>query len=133
MPASGPILSRIAFSPGAWTSRELTLQPGDLFFAYTDGLVEARRGDGQELGTRGLFDHLGGLGEPGGTAGPTSPEALLDEVFTLVERYSTGPASDDRTAVAVTRAPVASRPPTPAARQHTRVTPTRAGTPGSSG
>ncbi len=132
MPASGPILSRIAFSPGAWASRELTLQPGDLFLAYTDGLVEARRGDGRELGTVGLFDHLGALGDRNGTAPLTSPEALLDEVFTLVERYSSGPASDDRTALAVTRAPVSSRSPAPAARQHTGVTPTRAGSPGSS-
>lgn len=107
MPATGPILSRVAFTPGAWSSQELTLQPGDLLLAYTDGLVEARRSDGRELGTAGLFDHLDRLSR---SALPASPDALLDEVFALVERYSQGPASDDRTALAVTRMPVSHLP-----------------------
>jgi sigma-B regulation protein RsbU (phosphoserine phosphatase) len=130
LPSSGPILTRIVFSHGAWAARELTLQPGDLFLAYTDGLVEARRGDGQELGTSGLFEHLGGLI---GSTLPPSPDALLDEVFTLVERYSTAPAADDRTALAVARTPVNSEPAPQATQQRTGVAESHAGTSSSGG
>ncbi len=99
---TGPILSRVLTSPGAWESRQLFLEPGDVLLVYTDGVVEARRGD-EQLGTAGLYAHLQAVCAK---SGQPDPQRLLDEVFTTVARYSSGPTVDDRTALAVARAPV---------------------------
>jgi sigma-B regulation protein RsbU (phosphoserine phosphatase) len=99
---TGPMLTRMLTSPGAWASRQLFLEPNDLLLAYTDGVVEARRGD-EQLGTAGLCAQLEKVRT--GTRS-LDPQRLLDEVFAHVNRYAAGPATDDRTALAVARAPV---------------------------
>lgn len=104
--ATGPLLSRVVAAPGAWTTRSTVLNEGDVLLAYTDGLVEARRADGTELGTNALFDRLH---EVAGTADPLSPAQLLEVAFDFVRRQATGPASDDRTALAVARSTPAAR------------------------
>jgi CHASE3 domain sensor protein len=98
--ATGPLLSRVVAAPGVWTTRSTTLDEGDVLLAYTDGLVEARRADGTELGAAGLFEHLRAVtdGAPG-----LEPDQLLEAAFEFVRRQAAGPASDDRTVVAVAR------------------------------
>ena len=99
---TGPMLSRILNSPGAWASRQLFLEPDDVLLVYTDGVVEARRGN-EQLGTAGLCAQLEVVRA---RSGQPDPQRLLDEVFAHVSRYASGPAADDRTALAVARAPV---------------------------
>lgn len=99
--ASGPMLSRVVAASGAWVTRQIVLAPGDVLLAYTDGLVEARRADGTELGMSGLRDHLTKLNDQSGSL---APERVLDDLFDFVRRYAPGPPADDRTAIAVSRA-----------------------------
>jgi hypothetical protein len=64
-----------------YVERKLTLQPGDLLLAYTDGLVEAPNEAGELLGLDGLLDHLAALGDPYalGDAGELS-RRLIDSI-----------------------------------------------------
>lgn len=105
---TGPLLNRLLTSPGAWASRQLYLEPGDVLLAYTDGVVEARRGN-EQLGTAGLCAQLELVRAK---VGQLDPQRLIEEVFAHVARFASGPPGDDRTALAVARAPVES-PTTP--------------------
>jgi serine phosphatase RsbU (regulator of sigma subunit) len=81
-------------SPGYETS-ELTLEPGDLMFACTDGLLEARN----ESEVFGL-DRLNRL--VAGRAGEGSPEDLVRTVHDEVSAWAGG-LTDDAVAMAVRR------------------------------
>ncbi len=48
---TGPLVGPV---PGSWDTDGFTMAAGDLMVAYTDGVVEARRGDGEEFGDRRL-------------------------------------------------------------------------------
>lgn len=78
-----------------YTSRELRLEPGDMVFAYTDGLIEARRG-GELYGT----DRLEALVEAGATG--ASPQELVRAVHEDVAAWADG-ISDDAVALALRR------------------------------
>jgi GAF domain-containing protein len=80
--------------PG-YRDRRLELAPGDLVFAFTDGLVEARRGDdtfGLERLAR-LVEHL---------TGTLDPEDLVRAVHEEIAAWSEG-LSDDAVALALRR------------------------------
>jgi sigma-B regulation protein RsbU (phosphoserine phosphatase) len=71
----------------------LTLAPGDLFAAYSDGLSEAAAPDGRELGVDGIVDVLR-------RHALLPVRAIVAAVLEEVDRFTGGaPASDDRTLV----------------------------------
>jgi serine phosphatase RsbU (regulator of sigma subunit) len=74
---------------------ELALAPGDLVFAHTDGLIEARR-EGEMYGTDRLAAFIAGA------AGTTSPMELVRAVHEEVTGWADG-ISDDAVALALRR------------------------------
>ncbi len=81
-------------SPGYGES-ELELAPGDLVFAFTDGLVEARRGQ-ETYGTRRLATIVGSLAQS------LAPEDLVSAVHDEITDWSGG-LGDDAVALALRR------------------------------
>jgi phosphoserine phosphatase RsbU/P len=71
----------------------VTLSPGDIFAAFSDGLTEAMAPEGDELGTNGVIDIIrGNIG--------LGPRALVDAALADVRKFSgSAPAADDRTLV----------------------------------
>jgi len=84
----------IESSPGYGES-ELELAPGDLVFAFTDGLVEARRGP-ETYGTRRLATIVGSLAQS------LAPEDLVSAVHDEITDWSGG-LDDDAVALALRR------------------------------
>jgi sigma-B regulation protein RsbU (phosphoserine phosphatase) len=74
---------------------EFTLRPGDLVFFLTDGLIEAKKEDGEMFGEDRIRELLGA------TEVPSASQALTD-VFAAVERFSHEQA-DDMTGVVLRR------------------------------
>jgi sigma-B regulation protein RsbU (phosphoserine phosphatase) len=89
---TGPLVSSLLAQPGAWRSESVRLRPGDVFFAYTDGLVECRDGAGDQFGQKRLIDEI--LRDP-----RRPPAELLDDVFSAVRRHCPDRQGDDRTAI----------------------------------
>jgi GAF domain-containing protein len=81
-------------SPGYGES-ELELAPGDLVFAFTDGLVEARR-ESETYGTRRLATVVGSLAQS------LAPEDLVGAVHDEIAEWSGG-LGDDAVALALRR------------------------------
>lgn len=107
LPPTGPMMSSLLAAPGAWESRTLRLDPGDVLIAYTDGLVEARDAAGRQFGAHRLIAEI--LRDPG-----RSPVTLLDDAFDAVRQHAPGQQGDDRTAIILARtdqsAEIADRP-----------------------
>ncbi|ABW14651.1 Stage II sporulation E family protein [Parafrankia sp. EAN1pec] len=101
--ATGPIMSSLVAADGAWHTDVLRLEPGDVLFVYTDGLVEARNAAHQQFGVDRLVAEL--LRDP-----RRAPAELLDDAFEVVRRHAPGRPSDDRTAIVVARTTEVSRP-----------------------
>ena len=78
-----------------YTASELELQPGDLVFAHTDGLIEARRA-GEMYGAERLARFLAGA------VGSHSPKELVRMVYEDVAGWADG-ISDDTVALALRR------------------------------
>ena len=78
-------------------TEHVALGPGDLVFAYSDGLLEARR-DGDILGTERLREIVVRLGEQVGTH--ELPRAVYDEVAAWA-----GGLADDAVGLALRRTP----------------------------
>jgi hypothetical protein len=78
-----------------YEERELSLADGDLIFAYTDGLVEARR-DGEGFGAQRLRTLVARL------AAALPPAALAQAIHDEVSAWSGG-LSDDAVALAIRR------------------------------
>jgi sigma-B regulation protein RsbU (phosphoserine phosphatase) len=99
------MMSSLLAAPGAWESRTLRLDPGDVLIAYTDGLVEARDAAGRQFGAHRLIAEI--LRDPG-----RSPVTLL--AFDAVRQHAPGQQGDDRTAIILARtdqsAEIADRP-----------------------
>ncbi|ONH61008.1 stage II sporulation protein E [Frankia sp. CcI49] len=94
--ATGPMMSSLVASGGAWRTETLWLEPGDVLFVYTDGLVEARDGANHQFGLDRLVAELLRLADRG-------PAELLDDVFEVVRRHAPGRPGDDRTAIVIAR------------------------------
>jgi serine phosphatase RsbU (regulator of sigma subunit) len=73
-----------------------SLEPGDMLLAYTDGLTEARRPDG-ELFT---VERLGEFLERQASTGQSAPETLRGLREAIIERGE-GSLRDDATAVLI--------------------------------
>jgi serine phosphatase RsbU (regulator of sigma subunit) len=78
-----------------YTSSELELEPGDLVFAYTDGLIEARR-RGELYGSERLAALVAGA------ASTLAPQELVRAVHDDVAAWADG-ISDDAVALALCR------------------------------
>ncbi len=80
-----------------YSATELELAPGELFFAYTDGFVEAADGEGAEFGVERLAELVAGLAtEPL----PVIAAAIESAVAAFVGAV---PDADDRTLVLIRR------------------------------
>jgi phosphoserine phosphatase RsbU/P len=92
-----PTGSALGLHPdSAFTVAQITLQPGDVLLAYTDGITEARDGAGQLFSRRRL---LSLLAQP-----PATANALLDRIEAAIRGHM-GQALqvDDRALLAVRR------------------------------
>jgi sigma-B regulation protein RsbU (phosphoserine phosphatase) len=83
------------FERHGYSESELHLERGDLVFAYTDGLIEARR-EGEMYGTERLSQHVSGL------AGSNAAQQLVRTVHEDVTGWADG-ISDDAVALALRR------------------------------
>jgi sigma-B regulation protein RsbU (phosphoserine phosphatase) len=79
-----------AFSAGP----TITLEPGELVFLYTDGIVEARSRNGRFFGLERTLDLVRGHRHK-------APDEMLDELFDAVRAFSEGDVQDDLTAVVI--------------------------------
>lgn len=96
MPLTGPAVGALA--DAEYLIRQVTLEPGDVLFAYTDGLTDTENLAGQS------FDEMRFVPDIGGEA-PLA--ALLDMIQAENEAFSTGVKQfDDITMLAVRRKPV---------------------------
>jgi len=83
-----------------YDEHELSLAPGDLVMAVTDGLVEARR-DGELYGEERLRETVRQA-----AGGDASPQELLRTVYEAVRDWADGPGlSDDAAALVLRRRP----------------------------
>lgn len=73
---------------------ELPLESGDMLLAYTDGIMEARVGEGEILGSNGLLQLVNSLDA-------TKPEELLSTLIARVQELSKAPIDDDYSALLI--------------------------------
>ncbi|HMM35346.1 MAG TPA: PP2C family protein-serine/threonine phosphatase, partial [Thermoanaerobaculia bacterium] len=91
----GPVLG--VFAEAAYGSREVTLAPGQILVLHTDGVSEARRAEGEELGSARLAEVV----RAGLSRGATS---LAGEVVRVARAFTgTEAFEDDLTLVLVAR------------------------------
>lgn len=84
-----------AFDNAAFDEEMVRLEPGDVLVAFSDGITEARNGDGDEFGDDRLLSCVT-------THSQLSPTALVDRLLDDVFRFSDGATqSDDLTALAL--------------------------------
>jgi serine phosphatase RsbU (regulator of sigma subunit) len=94
LPAPAHRLPVGALRDAEWDLLKLQLEPGDLLLVYSDGVTEARRGDGEFFGEERLREALAGLS---GT-----PEEVLDGLLARVEEFAAGADPyDDLTVLAL--------------------------------
>ena len=67
----------------------LWLAPGDTMLLYSDGLTEARVGDGTRR-----FDDDGALRRFATALAPTTPDVLIDEIRELLSSFGSGVEDD---------------------------------------
>ena len=92
-PFGGLILG--AFKHSAYETGEITLQPGDCIFLYTDGITEAMNPDGEQFSNERLVESLQRVnGSP--------VEDIVGKVIDNVKEFTAGATqSDDMTVLAV--------------------------------
>ncbi len=91
--ATGPLIS---LQPtGSYTSREISLQRGDLVVMYTDGLAEARNGE-QLFGEERIAAHL--RRDP-----DVDPDVLCKTLAEAAADFATTPVTDDIAILAIRR------------------------------
>jgi sigma-B regulation protein RsbU (phosphoserine phosphatase) len=92
-PFGGLILG--AFKHSAYETGEITLQPGDCIFLYTDGITEAMNPDGEQFSNERLVESLQRVnGSP--------VENIVGKVIDNVKEFTAGATqSDDMTILAV--------------------------------
>lgn len=91
LPMTGPLLSSLG---GAWGTRDLRLEPGDLLLAYTDGVTEARDANGQEFGEEGVLAAIQRLKE-------RTPEAAVAACVAAAREHAADLRRDDVTVIAL--------------------------------
>lgn len=100
---TGPIISVVG---GGWTAAETVIAPGDLLICYTDGLLESRDDNGEELGEETLLTWCRDLSrEARGDTPDERVERVARGLFGLADRRSPDLRRDDVTIVVATRRP----------------------------
>jgi sigma-B regulation protein RsbU (phosphoserine phosphatase) len=84
--ANGPVIGMLRKS--SYREGAVSLQPGDLLVAYTDGLCEARNAAGQEWGYRSLLDTIQ-------SSSQRRAHDIVDCVMAAVENFAAGAAQFD--------------------------------------
>ena len=118
-PKGGMLIGALAGAPFAATT--LRLKPGEGLFLYTDGLTEARTGDGAMIGDDGLATFLTDR------TGPVTAAALVQDAVALIDSLPHGAGDDVAVlALSVPTAREAATPGTAAATAHTTAAPASA-------
>jgi PAS domain S-box-containing protein len=95
----GPLLGVV--DEPVWLPAKIALDTGDQLVLYTDGVIEAKRANGERFGTDRLRD---------GLAGCESPELAVERVHMALADFGAQSRQDDAALVAIRRArPPASR------------------------
>jgi serine phosphatase RsbU (regulator of sigma subunit)/CHASE3 domain sensor protein len=93
---TGPLVSALG---GEWTMRSRAFAPGDVVVAYTDGLVESRNADGDELESSKVSQIIRGMDAPL----RENPEELISRLLAQVRHRASDWRKDDVTLVAASR------------------------------
>ena len=93
---TGPLISALG---GAWTVRSRYFRGGDVLVAFTDGLVESRNADGDELESSMVSQFIRGLD----AWVREDPEELIERLLADVRHRAADWRRDDVTLVAVSR------------------------------
>lgn len=93
---TGPLISSLG---GSWTVRSRYFRPGDVLVAFTDGLVESRNADGDELESSMVSQFIRGLD----SWVRESPEELITRLLAQVRHRASDWRRDDVTLVAASR------------------------------
>jgi serine phosphatase RsbU (regulator of sigma subunit) len=91
LPPTGPIIGMEYESP--YATRAITLHIGETVLLATDGLTEARDGDGNFLGDDGVSQIL--------ASAPLDPQGICDLLVGEAERRSDGHIADDLAILAI--------------------------------
>jgi len=94
LPATGPALGLI--DAGSFASQSVTLAPGTVMLAYTDGVVEAQDAAGEEFGADRLAGMVAGLRGQ-------EPPAICAAVLEAVRRHRGGRQDQDDVTVMVVK------------------------------
>lgn len=92
---TGPLLGPLR---GAWDTRTVDLAEGTMVVTYTDGLIEARSGAGEEFGATRLLDVVTRLRD-------RRPDELVEGCRAELDAFAAGRLQDDVTLVAVATHP----------------------------
>ncbi len=76
-----------------YQSETVSLYPGDLIVAYTDGFVEATNTAGEEWGVAGLLAAVK-------RCRPGQPESIVESAFAALDEFSSDNQTDDATILA---------------------------------
>jgi serine phosphatase RsbU (regulator of sigma subunit)/CHASE3 domain sensor protein len=90
---TGPLISSLG---GTWTSGSMPFAPGDVVVAYTDGLVESRNADGDELESAVVAQFIRGAD----AWVREDPEELISRLLAQVRHRAADWRRDDVTVVA---------------------------------
>lgn len=93
---TGPLISSLG---GTWTVRSRYFRPGDVLVAFTDGLVESRNADGDELESSMVSQFIRGLD----SWVREDPEELITRLLAQVRHRAADWRRDDVTLVAISR------------------------------
>lgn len=93
---TGPLISALG---GEWTMRSRLFEPGDVVVAFTDGLVESRNSDGDELESSKVAQFIRGMDGPV----RENPEELISRLLAQVRHRAADWRRDDVTLIAAAR------------------------------
>ena len=93
---TGPLISALG---GEWAMRARLFEPGDVVVAFTDGLVESRNADGDELESSKVSQFIRGMDGPV----RENPEELISRLLAQVRHRAADWRRDDVTLVAAAR------------------------------
>ncbi len=93
---TGPLVSSLG---GAWSVRSRFFSPGDAVVAFTDGLVESRNADGDELESSTVSQFIRGMDAPV----RENPDELISRLLAQVRHRASDWRRDDVTIVAAAR------------------------------
>ena len=94
---TGPVIG--AFSDSEFEVRQITIEPGETVFAYTDGIPDAKDRNGNLFTKERLFEVLH-------RRSTTTAQALIRAINLTVQQHTADAAQfDDATMIAIRRAP----------------------------